>query len=223
MKNLRSLVVGCIAALMIMGAPAPAIAQDNVAVAINTQDGTHLFRFAFNVARVTGDVVDQGNAAVAYASCESCTTIAIAIQIVLVMSDPSVITPENVAISINTECTLCTTFAGAYQFVIGTGETVRFTAEGQRALAQLRLDIRELLMGEPTLEELLAGLEPLLANLETILSEELVPVGQPEPSVSPAPDDTQAAPSPAESVTPQPEDPSASPSPSSSPSVEPSP
>lgn len=239
--KLKSALVALLASVMLFGAPAAALAQDNTAVAINTKDGTDIFRFAFNVTRVAGDVVDQGNAAVAYASCESCTTVALAIQIVLVMSDPEVVTPTNLAIAINDQCTLCETFAGAYQFVLGTGGPVRFTADGNKALADLRTALRDLLQSEPTLEELIAELDPLMDNLGTILNEELVAAGPPEPEAIPSETPAEATPvpdgsaSPAE-ATPEPEpstevtseptedsSPAPTEEPSASPSSEPSP
>lgn len=207
----RSTLVALLASLMLFGAPVSALAQDNTAVAINTKDGTDIFRFAFNVTRVANDVVDQGNAAVAYASCESCTTVALAIQIVLVMSDPSVVTPTNLAIAINDQCTLCETFAGAYQFVLGTSGPVHFTADGNQALADLRNSLRDLLQSEPTIEDLVAALEPLMSNLDTILTEELVPAGQPT---------SEATPSETASPTPTPEESAVESTPSPAPSSE---
>ena len=93
-KRLLLVLVGLIALAALAAAP-PASAQDNSAVAVNTKDGTNLFKFAFDIRRVMGDVVENQNAAVAYANCEDCQTVAVAIQIVLVFSDPSVVTPEN--------------------------------------------------------------------------------------------------------------------------------
>ena len=68
------------------GAPAGATAGggDNAAVAINTKDGATVFKVAFAIRHVMNGVVDQTNGAVAYASCTDCTTVAIAIEIVLV-------------------------------------------------------------------------------------------------------------------------------------------
>ena len=108
-------------------APAPALAQDNAAIAINTEDGASVFELAFDVQRVMNGVVDQQNVAVAYASCADCQTVAIAIQIVLVMSDPTVITPENYAIALNEGCDTCATLASAYQFVFGAPEGFEFS------------------------------------------------------------------------------------------------
>src|SRR5215210_164304 len=99
MRLLRArLLALLIAAVAALGAASPAMAQggsgDNAAVAVNTKDGSSVFKLAFDIRRTMSDVVDNGNAAVAYASCEECQTIAIAIQIVLVMGDPEIVTPE---------------------------------------------------------------------------------------------------------------------------------
>lgn len=154
--------------------------QDNAAIAINTKDGSSVFRLAFSIRRVAGDVVDHQNVAFAFASCESCRTTAIAIQIVLVESSPSVVTPVNVAIALNENCTLCQTFASAYQFVVGTGGPVRFTAKGRRELAQIRRELRALRKEDLTPAELDARIQPLMERVKVVLDTQLVPIGQGE-------------------------------------------
>jgi len=173
------------AALGLGLAPAPAQADegragDNYAVAVNTKDGSSLFRFAFAISRVAGEVVDSTNAAVAYSSCDGCRTTAIAIQIVFVMGDAHTVTPENVAVAVNYECTLCQTFAAAYQFVITTSGPVRFTAAGSREVAAIQREIRALRNEQLEPAELKARLEPLIARLRRVLEQELVRVGRPE-------------------------------------------
>jgi putative peptide zinc metalloprotease protein len=163
--------------------PAPARADDNTAIAINTKDGSALFKFAFSVKRVAGDVVDNGNAAVAFASCENCQTVAIAIQIVLVTGDPSVVTPTNLALAYNFECTLCETMASAYQFVFGNGDNMRFSAEGRRALAEIRKEFHDLRKESEqlSLAEIDARVEQLVDRIREVLRTELVPAGNAKP------------------------------------------
>jgi putative peptide zinc metalloprotease protein len=157
--------------------PDAAQAGDNAAVAINTKDGSSLFKFAFSIKKVAGDVVDQTNAAVAFSSCESCETTAIAIQIVLVTSNPSVVTPTNIALAINQNCTLCETFAGAYQIVLGTGGPVRFTDEGRRRIVEIKKEIKRLRESDLSPFELAARLDGLVGELKQVLATELVPLG----------------------------------------------
>jgi putative peptide zinc metalloprotease protein len=149
---------------------------DNSAVAINTRDGATLFKLAFDIRRVAGDVVDETNVAIAYSSCDRCQTTAIAIQIVLVTGDASTVTPQNVAVAVNENCTLCETFATAYQFVVSTGGEVRFTRDGRRAIADIRKRLKDLRKEDLTPAELDARVDALMDELQVVLENELVPV-----------------------------------------------
>jgi hypothetical protein len=72
-RRLLLLLALLLALLLPLAAPGQARAEDgggdNAAVAINTKDGSSLFKFAFSIKKVLGEVVDNTNAAVAYASC----------------------------------------------------------------------------------------------------------------------------------------------------------
>jgi putative peptide zinc metalloprotease protein len=159
---------------------APAVADDgnNIVSVVNTKDGASLFRMVFDIRRVTGDVVDNGNAAIAYASCTDCKTVAIAIQIVFVTGNPSTIAPENVAIAINESCTACETLASAYQFVISTGGPVTFTKAGWRRLHEIRKGLERLRKGDLPITEIQRRLDALMDELGDVLRTELVPVDQ---------------------------------------------
>ena len=122
----RLLLVAVVTQAALLGAPALAQTQDNSAVATNTKDGKSVFKLAFSVKKVTGEV-DATNTAVAYASCEDCRTVAAAIQVVLVSGPVGSASPQNVAVAINYDCTECETLAAAYQFVFADGQEVEFT------------------------------------------------------------------------------------------------
>ena len=178
---MRTATVAAAIAALALTMPASALAQsggdETSAVAINTKDGSSVFKLAFSVRRVMNEVVDQQNAAVAYANCESCQTVAISFQLVLVMTDPSVITPENLAVAINEECTLCSTYAGAFQFVFGNGGRIRFTAEGSRELAEIRRELQRLRNAGLSTAEIEARTEELAGRLPQVIATEIVPVG----------------------------------------------
>jgi putative peptide zinc metalloprotease protein len=159
---------------------APAVADDgnNIVSVVNTKDGASVFKMVFDIRRVTGDVVDNGNAAIAYASCTDCKTVAIAIQIVFVTGNPSTIAPENVAIAINENCTACETLASAYQFVISTNGPVTFTKAGWRRLREIRKALERLRRNDLPIAEIQARLDALMDELAAVLRTELVPVGQ---------------------------------------------
>jgi putative peptide zinc metalloprotease protein len=169
--------------------PSIAHAQDNAAVAVNTKDGTTIFRVAFKIAHVNKEIVDNSNAAAAWASCVDCEAIAIAFQIVLIFSDPEVVTPTNLALAVNWECTACLALASAFQWVLTTEGPVHFTAEGNRLLSEVRQRLHELrTMDELTLEQLVAELQALAEIVRNVLANEMVSAGPPPEPPPPAPE-----------------------------------
>jgi putative peptide zinc metalloprotease protein len=158
----------------------PARAQDDSAVAVNTHDGKSVFKLAFHVRRTMDSDVDASNAAVAYASCSDCRTVAASIQVVLAMSDVDTANPENVSIAINDQCSDCETLAAAYQYVFGNGEPMKFTAEGNRRLADIRHRLHQLQSRDDlTLDELAAEIAKLAAETAEVVDAELVPRDSP--------------------------------------------
>jgi putative peptide zinc metalloprotease protein len=165
-----------------LAAPRLAHAQggDNTAVAVNTKDGSSIFKVAFAIRHVMSDVVDQSNAAVAVSSCNECQSVAVAIEIVLIESNASTIQPTNMALAINVDCTLCVTVADAYQFVYSTGGAVHFDAEGNKTLADIRKELEKLKHENLTLAELQATLDDIKARILDVLAHHLVATGKPE-------------------------------------------
>jgi hypothetical protein len=174
-RRLVLLLVAFAVAIGFAGVPGAARAQDNAAIAINVRDGTSVFRLAFSIKRVAGDVVDSTNAAVAFSNCTDCRATAIAIEVVLITGDASTVTPTNLALAYNFECQSCISIADAYQFVFSTGGQVHFTAEGNRELAQIRRDLEALRRQDLTPDELQARLEEIVGRLITVLRTQIVP------------------------------------------------
>jgi putative peptide zinc metalloprotease protein len=174
----RYLLTILVVALLGVGAPGAAVAGDNAAIAVNTKDGTTVFKVAFAIRHVMGDVVDQTNGAVAYASCTDCAAVAIAFEIVLVEGTPSTVTPTNVAIAFNENCQTCVAIAEAYQFVLGTGGLVHFDHEGNRILSEIRRELHSLRKEDLTIEQLQARLDAIAAEIADVLDNHLVPVGE---------------------------------------------
>jgi putative peptide zinc metalloprotease protein len=181
--------------------PPAAHAQDSAAVAVNTKDGTSIFRLAFKIIRVNQQVVDNSNVAFAFASCSECEAIALSFMAVLIFSDPDEVLTANQAWAINWECTECLAFAWAVQSVMTTGGPVHFTADGNRRLAELREELRRMLESLDDVEipetvpekclifteegredelRLCVALVDLTAEFRDILATELVPPGPPQ-------------------------------------------
>ena len=150
------------------------------AIAVNKKDGSSVFKLAFSVRRVTGDTVDTSNAAVAYASCNECQTVAASIQVVLAFDDPSTVTPTNMALAINYQCNECDTLAAAYQVVFGDGQPVHFTPEGNRQLAQEKQDLHALKQQDGlTLQQIADQIAAIAARVADTVATQLVPAGPP--------------------------------------------
>jgi len=172
------------------------------AVATNTRDGSSVFKLVFQIRQVSGSVVDNQNAAVAYASCTACQTVAISIQVLLISSDPTVFTPTNLAIAINQNCDLCDTLAAAYQFAIGIGTQLKFTAEGRQQIADIRHQLEMLRNSGLTGPQIDAQVQTLMTQLANVLQIQLIGVnqaaGQGNATTSPA-DTSSSAPAPSPS------------------------
>jgi putative peptide zinc metalloprotease protein len=168
--------VVALALALVLAGGIPAAAQDNTAVAVNTRDGADVFRLAFSIRRVMSDTVDIGNAAVAVSSCTDCRTVAIAMQVVLIFSDPEVVAPENLALAMNIECSLCDTLASAYQLVLTTDGVVRLTGEGHRRIAEIRRKLLQLRHSDLSGAELQAQIDAVYDELAEVIATELEPV-----------------------------------------------
>jgi putative peptide zinc metalloprotease protein len=194
----RRLLIVLLALLAAFGAPGLAHADPgsdaglgggaNAAIAINTKDDSSLFKLAFSIRHVMNGIVDQQNGAVAYSQCTSCQTTAIALQIVLVEAPASTVSPTNVAVAVNSGCTLCDTFATAYQFVIGTSGPVHFTQAGLQALHDIRKEIAQWGKDGLTNDQIRAKLPDVIARVKDILAHQLVADGKAAPH---QPDETQ--------------------------------
>jgi hypothetical protein len=135
------------------------------------------------------DTIDESNSAIAHSTCDACRSVGIAFQVVIVQSSsPSTITPENVAVALNENCTGCSSLAIAHQFVVGRGEPARITSSGKRQLFAVGDDLLRLERSyrDLTDAEIQARTDADAAKVGAILDAELVPVhpGGPKPDVT---------------------------------------
>jgi putative peptide zinc metalloprotease protein len=153
-------------------------APGNSAVAVNTHDGHSVFKLAFDVRTITDSTVAPENAAVAYASCTDCQTVAIAVQVVFVVGSPDVFTPQNAAVAVNDQCNMCDTLATAYQFVVQVPQPVRFTTDGRRRLNDIEKALRDLEHSGLTGVEIQAKVDDLMTQLADVLATGTEPIPQ---------------------------------------------
>ena len=171
---MRRLLLLVVCAVLFGAAPAHAQDDTTAAVAINTKDGSSLFDFAFEVRKTMKDAVEHTNAAVAYANCTECSTVAISFQVVLAGGGPDTVAPTNVAVALNEQCATCLTAAFAYQFVVAGEGRLRLTRDGERRLALLRRDLRRLEDVDLTIEQLKAELDAAADEIRDVLATEVI-------------------------------------------------
>lgn len=93
-------------------------AGDNQALAVNTIDGSTQYDVAFALVWADGSTVVNRNEAYALARCASCTTVAVAFQVVLIVGAADVVVPQNISAAVNYSCKQCVTSALATQLVL---------------------------------------------------------------------------------------------------------
>ena len=205
------------------GATTTSGGDDNVAVAVNTRDGSTVYAVRLKVVITGADVVDSGNAAVAAASCADCQTVAIALEGVIVTGDAEVVAPENIALAINSGCSGCQTLAYAYQNLQTVDGKVRLTGEGRRAVALLRQQLNGLRRSGLDLLSVKQEVDRIAAEFAAVLTDEVVPLA---PTTAARPTEDAAtvqtsSPAPSAEPTTDPRTPSPVPSPTGEPSPTP--
>ena len=178
MTRLKQALVALVAATAMLGfavaGPTPARAGgDNVVVAVNTKDGRFLYRVKLVVKRTNKDAVDEANAAAAVASCTDCQTVAVAVEGLLVFSDPSIFTPTNLAIAMNVDCSFCATLASAYQFAVQADGHAHLSGAGRHDIAEIRTDLEAVRRDGLTIAEIQARVDELAQRLLRVLLTEL--------------------------------------------------
>jgi putative peptide zinc metalloprotease protein len=142
--------------------PDPPGPGDNQALAVNTQDNSLVWDVAMSLLVLTqGAPVDETNEAYALASCEACTTVAVAFQVILIVGYVDEITPENTAVAVNYNCDTCTTAAFAYQLVVTALEAPSPELVQQLSIILQRLQELEANRESLTIEQIYLALEAI--------------------------------------------------------------
>ena len=205
--------------------PLPPAEGDNQAAAYNTTDDSATYDVALALVWARDDEVLNINEAHAYASCSNCVTVAVAFQVVLIMSDAHVVVPQNLSVAANYKCYRCITAAIASQLVLSVEKTPG--EEQMRALGKVwnQLTAFGRRITSFSLSEISAQLDQFKAEIIDILdaappvptgtTATQSPPGTPIDMSSPSPSAPEPTPPPNSSPTPPPtEPPSTAPSPS---------
>jgi len=165
-------------------AGSPGASTDNVAAAVNTTDGKTVYAISLKIVQTDADSIDATNAAVAVASCNDCQTVAIALEGVLVIGEPTNFDPTNIALAINSGCTSCQTLASAYQHFVQNDTRVRISGAGRREIADVRAGLQSLRHSGLDVFAVQAKVDEYAARLVAVLENEVYPIGRPPASTT---------------------------------------
>jgi hypothetical protein len=147
---------------------------NNIVVVQNSVDFKAVARSKLRLSFEPGDTVDNQNMAGAISSdCDSCRTVAVAMQVVVVESFPHVFTPSNVAIAANVNCHSCQAYAFAYQYVLQPGHDVRLDGSARRAIADLQRQVASVTRSDLDYDGMKAQLAPLFAQFVQVVTDGL--------------------------------------------------
>ncbi len=165
---------------------------DTQALAVNTTDDTATYSVAFALVWAEGDEpVETTNEAYALASCKNCAAVAVAFQVVLVVGEADV-APQNIAVSVNYDCTSCLTYSLAVQLFVTLDKAL-----GEDATARLERLWEEIAaygatIGQVPLDEIQDRLTDYQEQILAIVEEDQGSLTEPSttPTTSPSPSGT---------------------------------
>lgn len=192
---------------------------DNQALAVNTEDGSVQYDVAIAMVWVEGgDAALNANEAYAFASCDTCATVAVAFQVVMVIGDNDTIAPQNIAAAVNYDCANCLTYALAQQLVVTLDGPLSDEAMAQ--LEEVWTQLAEFAqgIGSVPLDDLDDRLDEFEEQILQIIEADQPGTVPTSPSSSPTSSTSPSSPSSSSSASPSE---GASSSPSGSPSVTP--
>jgi putative peptide zinc metalloprotease protein len=139
----------------------------------NTVDGAIRTKAKTKVAEDYGPTIAPENSAFAYASCTDCRTVAVAVQVILVVGPVHDARPANSAVAVNYMCLRCETFAYANQVLIPVEHDLELSDEAEEQIAQLRGRIAAISASSETFDEMSAELNALTQQLVNVIQDDI--------------------------------------------------
>lgn len=157
----------------------------NLVNVVNQANYQLAVRGSIQLNRIPGPTVEPVNQALAYSSCVQCQTLGVALQVNLISRTANRITPQNVAIAINSECTGCYTVARAIQYVYQVDdptqvppEVAAILREMDRELVAVGADPRiGLIEAESRISAIIAQFQQVAGSLNDRRTEMTQPTG----------------------------------------------
>lgn len=196
---------------------APNGGGNNMVQLVNKKDNDMEVRGSTQLNKIWGPNVAPLNRAYAQASCTDCQTFAVALQINLISTRATNISPRNEAVALNYKCTRCITAAVAIQYTFQVDDPHQVPPRLDKLLKDMEKEINSLKANKGVtvteaanrIDAVIAQFNDLAANLNKQQQES---EQSDDPGVTPLPEST-----PEPSVTPGPNTPGASVSPDATP------
>jgi uncharacterized membrane protein len=103
--------------------------------------------------------------------------VAVAMQVIVVESNPHDFEPANAAAAVNTNCISCHSFAFAFQYVVQPGEEVHLDGDAQRQIHDLGERVAQVAEADLSHDDMKAQLQPLFDELVQIVNDNLRAAG----------------------------------------------
>ena len=117
---------------------------DNIVQVINHSDSQFRMNGKVKLDQIPGPVVGPKNEAIAYSSCVSCQTMAVALQINLIKQTAHDIQPLNMAQAVNYGCTNCATYAKAIQYDIQVADPTQVPSDVRQLMHDMDATIKQI-------------------------------------------------------------------------------
>jgi putative peptide zinc metalloprotease protein len=134
-------------------------------------------RSRVNVGEVQGPSVAPENAATAYASCTDCRTVAVAVQVLMVVGPVSDYEPQNAAVAVNYQCVRCQTFAYANQVLLPVDHRIALSPEARDEIRSLQDQIKATATSGEAFDQMDADLDALTQQLVDVVQHEIDQAG----------------------------------------------
>ena len=108
----------------------------------NNKDESFMARSAIALNHSNTPNVQPMNVAIAEGRCTDCVTMAIALQVFLYKRGAPSVTPQNIALAMNVECTRCVTIARAIQYVIPVDDPNAVPDEVRALMREMETELR---------------------------------------------------------------------------------
>lgn len=163
----------------------PAMADDsgggggasNIVIVQNHDVGAWRTRARGTVAHDAGPDAGNPNIAYAYAQCQDCRTVAVAVEVVLLAGPVQNFHPTNAAVAVNDQCVRCQTFAYARQVFLAPDHEVVLSDQARQQVDQLDAQLDAVAASNEAFDQMTTDLDGLTQQLVDVVQQDALRAG----------------------------------------------